>query len=132
MNATLPPLRPFPGSKWQAPQCKLIKSSMKQKQRVCLLSACLRYSYSLVATADIVLHPLVILNVTDHFTRQRVNNDAPQRVLGALLGIQQGRRVEIHTSFELVYDVVDGDIVIGCLSFEGGGVKLLTLQIRST
>lgn len=38
MNATLPPLRPFPGSKWQAPQCKLIKSSMKQKQRVCPLS----------------------------------------------------------------------------------------------
>lgn len=65
--------------------------------------------------------------MTDHFTRQRVNNDAPQRVLGALLGIQQGRRVEIHTSFELVYDVVDGDIVIGCLSFEGGGGEVAYL-----
>jgi|UniRef100_A0A7S4G725 COP9 signalosome complex subunit 6 len=65
------------------------------------------------ATADIVLHPLVILNVTDHFTRQRVNHDnKPQRVIGALVGVQTGRKVEIHTSFELVYDNLDGAIVI--------------------
>eukprot|EP00668_Euglena_longa_P004421 GGOE01005177.1.p2 GENE.GGOE01005177.1~~GGOE01005177.1.p2 ORF type:complete len:307 (-),score=43.22 GGOE01005177.1:198-1118(-) len=71
-----------------------------------------KYETESTATADIVLHPLVILNVTDHYTRQKVNNEAPQRVVGVLLGIQQGRRVEIHTSFELVYEVVDGDIVI--------------------
>lgn len=65
-----------------------------------------------LATADTVLHPLVILNVTDHFTRMRVNNDKPQRVIGALVGVQTGRKVEIHTSFEMVYDNVDGAIVI--------------------
>jgi COP9 signalosome complex subunit 6 len=64
------------------------------------------------ATADIVLHPLVILNVTDHFTRQRVNSSASQRVIGILVGVQTGRKVEIHTSFEVVYDFVEGAVVI--------------------
>ena len=83
-----------------------------------MFTRCHSLSLSLVqfhtATADIILHPLVILNVTDHFTRQKVNNDnKPQRVIGALVGVQTGRKVEIHTSFELVYTTVDGDAVIG-------------------
>eukprot|EP01061_Rhynchopus_euleeides_P011871 TRINITY_DN21458_c0_g1_i1.p1 TRINITY_DN21458_c0_g1~~TRINITY_DN21458_c0_g1_i1.p1 ORF type:complete len:299 (+),score=93.46 TRINITY_DN21458_c0_g1_i1:240-1136(+) len=48
------------------------------------------------------LHPLVVLNVSDHFTRATVNKNSPQRVVGALLGVQTGRAIEIFTSFELV------------------------------
>eukprot|EP00906_Rhabdomonas_costata_P011520 RCo016419 len=66
----------------------------------------------LTAAADVILHPLVILNVTDHFTRQKVNQTKVQWVLGALLGTQTGRRVEIHTSFELVYTIAAGQIQI--------------------
>eukprot|EP01012_Entosiphon_sulcatum_P000428 TRINITY_DN100687_c0_g1_i1.p1 TRINITY_DN100687_c0_g1~~TRINITY_DN100687_c0_g1_i1.p1 ORF type:complete len:295 (-),score=50.98 TRINITY_DN100687_c0_g1_i1:15-878(-) len=57
------------------------------------------------------LHPLVILNITDHSVRNRVQKGGP-RVIGAVLGSQTGRNVEIHTSFELLFDVIDGVPVI--------------------
>jgi len=53
----------------------------------------------------ISLHPLVIINVSDHYTRQIVRTSGQtKRVFGALLGIQSGRNVEIYNSFELVYN----------------------------
>jgi hypothetical protein len=56
-----------------------------------------------------VLHPLVVINISDHHTRVRAQQpDAPgQRVFGVLLGEQSGRRVEIANSFEIKV-VVDG------------------------
>ncbi|XP_060199006.1 COP9 signalosome complex subunit 6a-like [Lycium barbarum] len=56
------------------------------------------------------LHPLVILNISDHHTRLKsqatVNSDSdsPPRVLGCVIGVQKGRTVEIFNSFELLYD----------------------------
>lgn len=50
------------------------------------------------------LHPLVILNISDHFTRMKANNNGEaSRVVGCLLGVQAGRTVEIFNSFELQY-----------------------------
>lgn len=50
------------------------------------------------------LHPLVIVNVSDHHTRikaqEAASNKLPPRVFGCLLGVQTGRTVEIFTSFE--------------------------------
>ncbi|CAN8065389.1 unnamed protein product [Agarophyton chilense] len=75
--------------------------------------------------APIILHPLVVLNLSDHFTRFSAirlfpnvqtrrsthnsntglipyNEDGKEpRVLGILLGIQRGRMVEVCHSFEL-------------------------------
>lgn len=67
------------------------------------------------AALQIDLHPLVLINVSDHFTRVKVESNtpgAPPRVIGALLGIQNGRNIEVTNSFELVYDVIDGAIVV--------------------
>jgi COP9 signalosome complex subunit 6 len=66
------------------------------------------------AALQIELHPLVIINISDHFTRAKVesNQNPPPRVIGALLGTQEGRNVEVSNSFELVYHVVQGAIVI--------------------
>ncbi|XP_073029624.1 COP9 signalosome complex subunit 6a-like [Primulina eburnea] len=64
------------------------------------------------------LHPLVIVNISDHFTRIKsqsapapngVDNSSPQpnpppRVFGCVIGVQRGRTVEIFNSFELLYD----------------------------
>lgn len=63
---------------------------------------------------QIDLHPLVIINISDHFTRARVENNAnpAPRVIGALLGVQNGRNIEISNSFELVYHNVDGAVVV--------------------
>jgi len=62
---------------------------------------------------SISLHPLVIINISDHWTRSRVQQrqDNP-RVIGAFLGLQTGRQIEICNSFELVYSTVEGAIVI--------------------
>ena len=50
---------------------------------------------------------LVLLNVSDHHTRAKANAEdagtAP-RVLGALLGHQNGRVVDISNSFEFAYE----------------------------
>ncbi|GLT88821.1 hypothetical protein SLE2022_068300 [Rubroshorea leprosula] len=71
------------------------------------------------------LHPLVILNISDHYTRVKsqmnppissgntTNNinggdqkqhQSPPRVFGCVIGVQRGRTVEIFNSFELLYD----------------------------
>lgn len=63
------------------------------------------------------LHPLVILNISDHYTRVKsqatVAGDgdgddspppAPPRVFGCVIGVQRGRTVEIFNSFELLND----------------------------
>lgn len=51
------------------------------------------------------LHPLVLLNVSDHYTRmkaQQPDGAEPPRQLGCLLGLQDGRNVEICNTFECV------------------------------
>ncbi|KAG6592133.1 COP9 signalosome complex subunit 6a, partial [Cucurbita argyrosperma subsp. sororia] len=80
------------------------------------------------------LHPLVIVNISDHYTRVKsqmntpssccsapspcaLSNDADvadsvdpttsppaPRVYGCVVGVQRGRTVEIFNSFELLYD----------------------------
>ncbi|KAK8506485.1 hypothetical protein V6N13_016322 [Hibiscus sabdariffa] len=71
------------------------------------------------------LHPLVIVNISDHYTRVKSqmnpppptsatsnsnnsnggeNNQSPPRVYGCVIGVQRGRTVEIFNSFELLYD----------------------------
>ena len=58
------------------------------------------------------LHPLVLINVSDHYTRMKAQlapAEEPDRVMGCLLRIQTGNReVEICTSFEVKYETVDG------------------------
>jgi len=62
---------------------------------------------------NILLHPLVIIHISDHWTRHKVQQVKENpRVIGAILGIQNGRTVEIFGSFELTYSVVEGLPVI--------------------
>ncbi|CAA7062600.1 unnamed protein product [Microthlaspi erraticum] len=70
------------------------------------------------------LHPLVIVNISDHYTRVKTQLNPPPsvcssgngsnngeamlqespRVYGCVIGVQKGRTVEIFNSFELLYD----------------------------
>ena len=71
------------------------------------------------------LHPLVIVNVSDHHTRVKAQaacsgdssssssaagSGQPPRVFGCVIGVQRGRTVEIFNSFELVLDPVSGTL----------------------
>ncbi|KAJ4829301.1 COP9 signalosome complex subunit 6a [Turnera subulata] len=55
------------------------------------------------------LHPLVIVNISDHYTRVKFQirengNSDGVRVYGCVIGVQRGRTVEIFNSFELLFD----------------------------
>ncbi|KAG8772131.1 hypothetical protein FRC15_002955, partial [Serendipita sp. 397] len=55
---------------------------------------------------SVSLHPLPILNISEHFTRIRLqNNVSLPLIVGALLGTQTGREVEIVNTFELAATV---------------------------
>ncbi|KAL4715274.1 hypothetical protein ACJJTC_007856 [Scirpophaga incertulas] len=63
-------------------------------------------------SVTVSLHPLVIMNVSEHWTRLRAQEGSPQTVIGALIGKQKGRNIEVMNSFELVFSVIEGDIIV--------------------
>jgi len=64
------------------------------------------------ATVSVSLHPLVIMNISEHWTRVKAQEGRPVTVYGALIGRQAGRDIELCNSFELDYNVIDGVVVI--------------------
>jgi COP9 signalosome complex subunit 6 len=54
------------------------------------------------ARLSVHLHPLVLINMSDHAVRSKVGPNSSERILGALIGEQEGRRIQLHNSFELV------------------------------
>ena len=58
------------------------------------------------------LHPLVIMNISEHWTRVRAQEGRPMQILGALIGKQKGRNIEVMNSFELLFDMIETDIII--------------------
>jgi COP9 signalosome complex subunit 6 len=65
-----------------------------------------------VPSVAISLHPLVLMNIAEHWTRIRAQEGSAQAVYGALIGKQDGRKIEVYNSFELRYETIDGDVVI--------------------
>jgi len=61
---------------------------------------------------SVSLHPLVIMNISEHWTRTKAQVGCSLKVYGALFGQQQGRTVEIMNSFELDYFFVERKVVI--------------------
>jgi COP9 signalosome complex subunit 6 len=62
-------------------------------------------------SVSIALHPLVIMNVAEHWTRSKAQEDR-LAVVGALIGRQKGRCMEIMNSFELQVDLIDNMTII--------------------
>lgn len=92
-----------------------------------------------VGSVSISLHPLVIMNVSEHWTRLRAQEGTEQlgnlilcylffyklkfiigrlkwqisfSVYGALIGKQKGRNIEIMNSFELLFTCIGDDVII--------------------
>ena len=55
----------------------------------------------------VVIHPLVLLHVVDHFTR--VAKDTKKRVLGVLLGETSRGRVDVTNAYALPFEEDEGD-----------------------
>lgn len=53
----------------------------------------------------IALHPLVVMNMSDHFTRAKYRNKVPKiKVIGLILGNQKELTLEISNSIEMKRD----------------------------
>lgn len=63
-------------------------------------------------SVSVSLHPLVVMNISEHWTRVRAQEGKPQQVLGALIGKQKGRKIEVMNSFELLFAIIEDDIII--------------------
>ncbi|KAG8131421.1 putative COP9 signalosome complex subunit 6 protein [Naja naja] len=63
-------------------------------------------------SVSVALHPLVILNISDHWIRMRSQEGRPVQVIGALIGCQEGRNIEVMNSFELLSHSVEENVVI--------------------
>jgi COP9 signalosome complex subunit 6 len=61
-------------------------------------------------SVSVALHPLVIMNISEHWTRVSAQEGKPTQVLGALIGKQRGRNLEIMNSFELLFDIIDNKV----------------------
>ncbi|XP_057245318.1 COP9 signalosome complex subunit 6-like [Malurus melanocephalus] len=46
-------------------------------------------------SVSVALHPLVILNISDHWIRLRSQEGRNGQVVGALIGRQEGRNIEV-------------------------------------
>ncbi|XP_061485298.1 COP9 signalosome complex subunit 6-like isoform X2 [Rhineura floridana] len=63
-------------------------------------------------SVSVKLHPLVILNISDHWIRMRLQERRPVQVIGTLIGRQEGRNIELMNSFELLSHTVEENVVI--------------------
>lgn len=66
--------------------------------------------HAVSSALELLIHPLVLLNITDHATRssyvRKTQSSAPpdtDKIVGAVLGIHKGRELEICSSFELKF-----------------------------
>ena len=55
------------------------------------------------SSVTLSLHPLVIMNIAEHYTRVRVQTSHTNPVYGVLLGKIKGRHVELCNTFEFKY-----------------------------
>jgi COP9 signalosome complex subunit 6 len=69
--------------------------------------------------AAIALHPLVILNISDQYTRQKAiaGGGAIERVAGCIVGVPENRRIEIANSFEVPFAAGDGGELVMDIGF---------------
>lgn len=58
-------------------------------------------------SVSVSLHPLVILNISEHWTRLTAQFGNTVPTLGALIGKHKDRTIEIMNSFELSYNVLE-------------------------
>ena len=74
-------------------------------------------SIAAIGSVSAHLHPLVIMNISEHWTRLRAQEGSAQPVFGALIGKQTGRNIEIMNSFELHYTIENDNVLINKLFY---------------
>jgi len=76
---------------------------------------------------DIRIHPLVVLHIADQYTRTS-QQTSQQRVLGALMGSQSGRVVNVFDALDIAYDFADKEKTIDLKDNKSFGEALKTFE----
>lgn len=63
-------------------------------------------------SVSVALHPLVILSISDYWICMRSQEGSPVQVIGALIGKQEGRNIEVMNYFKLLSHTVEEKIII--------------------
>ena len=65
------------------------------------------------SSINVQLHPLVLLTLSDHITRQKLQGH-DERIIGAIIGEQRGREVSMEAAFicKTVSDPPNGDLLL--------------------
>ncbi|GMT33131.1 hypothetical protein PFISCL1PPCAC_24428, partial [Pristionchus fissidentatus] len=58
------------------------------------------------------VHPLVLLNISEHWTRTKGQTKKTDNVFGGLMGVQNGRDIEVHNSFPVPVEERHGQLFI--------------------
>lgn len=67
---------------------------------------------------NIKVHPLVVMSIADHYTRDKIQV-SKDRVIGTLFGTQTGREVDVLESFEIAWKLdAAGNVEINQEAFE--------------
>jgi len=67
---------------------------------------------------DIRVHPLVVLHIADHYTRE-FQQQNKERVIGCMMGVQDGRVVNVFDAFEMAFKTTkEGNISFEQKAFE--------------
>ncbi|GMR32305.1 hypothetical protein PMAYCL1PPCAC_02500, partial [Pristionchus mayeri] len=66
------------------------------------------------STAQVIykVHPLVPLNISEHWTRTKGQTKKTDNVFGAVMGVQNGREFEVHNSFPVPCQERNGKLFI--------------------
>lgn len=90
------------------------KSSMNENDNDSGENSVMASGSVLISAMIVSLHPLVIMNISEHWTRIRAESGSQSKpkIIGAIIGKQVGRNVEILNSFELKFDIIEEATVI--------------------
>lgn len=95
-----------PVEKMEVDESEVASSSTSSRKQLQILAK------NAIPSVAISLHPLVLMNIAEHWTRFRAQEGVSKPVYGALIGKQEGRKIEVYNSFELRYETIFDDVVI--------------------
>ncbi|KAF8383138.1 csn-6 [Pristionchus pacificus] len=66
------------------------------------------------STAQVIykVHPLVPLNISEHWTRNKGQTKRTDNVFGIVMGVQNGREIEVHNSFPVPCEERGGKLFV--------------------
>lgn len=83
-------------------ECNKVKNELDSSNNECNDQSVMANASIAINSVSVLLHPLVIMNISEHWTWTRAKYNEVRPIYGALIGKQKGRSIEIMNSFEMI------------------------------